>query len=336
MPPHILLLLMALLCPAPGRVAAQSVPPQSMPPQSVPAAPGADADSTAIAQLARDLVAAAPTDSARAAAIYEWVARNIAYDVAGYLAGRIDGESAEAVFRRRVAVCGGYVALFARLGREAGLETATISGYAKGFDYEHGRARTSRDNHAWLAVRIDGRWRLVDPTWGAGAVSSGEFVPSFSWAWFLVAPDELVLSHFPRQSRWQLVARPLSRREFERMAAVPRSLLDIGFSPAALRAAARSAAAHGFPEVALPGGGARVVTAPLAGRLAREAPFEIDVLWPGATEVLLVSGGVWTPLGRTGDRFSGSTAVAAGPLWVVGRTGTAADGFSTLLHYQVD
>lgn len=292
------------------------------------------ADSVEIAGLARSLTAAALTDSARAAAVYEWVARNVAYDFDAYLSGG-GSDSAETVYRRRAALCGGYVALYARLAREAGLVVESISGYAKGFDYVHGRS-TRRDNHAWLAVQINGRWRLVDPTWGAGTMNDGRFEPAFSWDYFLISPDELILSHLPKDAEWQLATHRMSRREFERLPPVPRALLEVGFTPADIRATSLRDRVRDFPLVGPQREDVRVLRAPLDGTLRHAATVDVELIWPGATDVAVVSGGVWTHFDRTGDRFHGRAEAAADRIWVVGRTGTEPQSYRTLLHYRVE
>jgi hypothetical protein len=291
------------------------------------------ADSLAIVSLARQLTAAVQGDSARAAALYEWVARNVEWDVRAYLDGASIRETAEDVFRRRIALCGGYVALYARLAREAGLVVEPIEGYAKGFDYVHGQS-TSDPNHAWLALRLHGGWRLVDPTWGSGHVADGRFVPHFSWSYFLVPAEELILSHFPEKSQWQLVSQPLRRREFERMPAVPRELFRLGFTPAAVRAAALARGTRDFPAIGRQEDAVQVLQAPVVGTLPSNTLVELDLIWPGATDVVLVSGDVWTPLSRSGDRFRGAAPAGAAGVYVVGRT-VAEASYSTLLHYRV-
>lgn len=291
------------------------------------------ADSASIAGLAQTLTKHTRTDSARAAALYEWVARNLSYDLPGYLAGRVEDAGAEAVYRRRVAVCGGYVALFGRLAREAGLQVQPINGYAKGFDYRPGSS-TRKPNHAWLAVQIGGRWKLIDPTWGSGYVSGGKFVARFSWDWFLVNPDALALSHFPADAGWQLVDSRLSRKEFEQMPLVPRTLVDAGFTPQAIRSAVLRLRVRNFPLVGVQPN-ARVISAPLAGTLARASSVTVEIVWPGASDVALVSGGIWTRLERDGDRFRGAAAVSAESLSLVGRSALGHD-LTTLLHYRVE
>lgn len=290
------------------------------------------ADSAEIARLARTLTRGAATDSARAAQIYEWVARNLAYDVRGFLQGRLADGSAENVFRKRVAVCGGYVALFQRLAREAGLQAEPILGYAKGFTYRAG-ASSKRANHSWLAVRIGGRWRLVDPTWGSGFVNRGRFERRFTWDYFLVDPAELILSHYPEDSDWQLLPKQVRRSEFERLPMVPRTLMDVGFDPATILATALSTRLRSFPLVG-PRSGVRVISAPLTGTVPRAATVAVDVLWPGAADVALVSGGVWRHLERDGDRFRGEVIASESAVSLVGRSASN-QAFETLLQYEV-
>lgn len=291
------------------------------------------ADSAEIAALARHLVDSAPSDSARAAVIYEWVAQNIRYDAPAFFRGADPDEKPENVYRSRVALCGGYVALYRRLAREVGLESVPITGYAKGIDYQFGRS-TRKPNHAWLAMHIGGEWRLIDPTWGAGVINGRTFEPRFTWEFFLVPPDELILSHFPEETQWQMVDTMLTRTEFERMRAVPRTMLGAGFSASAIRAAALTPGVTDFPLVAPLGRHVRVIHAPVSGTLPAAATVAIEIEWPGADEVALVTDGQWTQLKRVGDRFRGEAAARGSTFQIVGRT--ESDGpYQTLLHYRV-
>lgn len=290
-------------------------------------------DSLRIAEYARALVAGAASDSARAALLYEWIARNLAYDARGYLTGRTGDMGAESVWNRRTAVCQGYVELFQRMARETGLQTEAVSGYAKGFDYEPGQ-RIREANHAWIAIWLDGEWRLMDPTWGSGVVVNGQFQAHFSWAYFLTPPEVLQLSHLPDESRWQLVERPLSRREFERMPAVSRLLVDAGFAPSQLRSVALLADAPGFPLVGSIAGGVRVVHAPVQGVLADNAAVSFEIVWPGAQDVAVVSDGVWTRLEQQNQVFSGGAVASGDVVQLVGKLDGSED-YQTLLHYTV-
>jgi hypothetical protein len=292
------------------------------------------ADSAEIASLARTLTGAAYSDSARAASLYEWVARNIRYDAPAFFRGDDGHETAEDVYRHRSGLCGGYVAIYRRLAREVGLQTVPITGYAKGVDYVFGRS-TKKPNHAWLAMHIGGQWRLIDPSWGAGHINGRTFEPRFTWDYFLVAPDELILSHYPEDVAWQLIDAPLDRRDFERMHLVPRTLLGVGFSPAAIRAAALTPGVTDFPLVGPLGRLVRVVHAPVGGTIPAAANVVVEIEWPGALDVAMVTNGQWTHLSRTGNRFRGEVAAAGSTLQVVGRTGDEQVPYHTLLQYRV-
>jgi hypothetical protein len=291
------------------------------------------ADSVEIAALARSVTAAARTDSARAAALYEWVATNVRYDAAQFFRGGKGYERAEDVFRYRVALCGGFVALYHRMAQETGLTTRPVAGYAKGIDYVFGRS-TRKPNHAWVALKLGGSWRLVDPTWGAGVIEGRAFAPRFTWDYFLVAPEQLILSHYPEEHEWQLLDRPLPRGDFERMRAVPRSLFMVGFRPDAIRATALSPGVRDFPLVGPQGDHVRVLEAPIAGTLQSAAPVRIAVSWPGASDMALVTDGRWTKLQRSGETFAGEVLAAGTSVSVVGRTNDGT-GYRTLLHYRV-
>jgi hypothetical protein len=292
------------------------------------------ADSAEIAALAHTLVRAHASDSARAAALYQWVAQNIRYDAREFFRGGKSHEQAEAVYRNRLAFCGGFVSIYERLAREIGLTAVPIIGYAKGIDYRFGRS-TKKPNHAWLAMHIAGAWRLIDPTWGAGVIIGRTFEPRFTWDFFLVAPDELILSHFPDEAEWQLLDTSLDRRDFERMHAVPRALFDVGFDPDDVRRTALRPGVKDFPLIGTLGSHVRVVRAPIAGTLATAAPISVEVIWPGAFDVALVTNGEWTKLSRTGDRFSGQVAAAGSSVSLVGRATGGPTPYLTLLHYRV-
>jgi hypothetical protein len=290
------------------------------------------ADSIEIAELARTLTRGTDTDSARGARLYEWVAHNLDYDVKGFLEGRLSDGKPEDVYRTRLAVCSGFVALFERLAHESGLEVVPILGYAKGFTYRNG-APTKKPNHSWLALRLNGEWRLVDPTWGAGVVANNKFEPRFTWDYYLVDPNELVFTHFPEAREWQLLNRPMQRADFERLPMVHRTLFDAGFDASQVRATALANRVQSFPLVGTRRD-VRIVVAPLNGVLARDAKVNVEIIWPGAADVALVSGGIWRHLVREGDHFRGEAVALASVFSLVGR-GDGRKDFETLLQYQV-
>jgi transglutaminase/protease-like cytokinesis protein 3 len=78
-----------------------------------------------------------------------------------------------------------------------------------------GRQVFTQPNHAWNAVRIEGQWRLLDSTWGAGYLSpAGEFVRAFNAHYFLTPPELFIYDHLPEDPQWQLLDPPISMQRF--------------------------------------------------------------------------------------------------------------------------
>ncbi len=172
---------------------------------------------TSVRALTDYLVEPARNDREKAWVLFRWITANIRYDRAGAAGGSADVRP-EAVLRRKEAVCAGYSDLFLAMAAEAGLEAVSVSGYAKGEGYEAGDRFSGPPSHSWNAVRIDGSWRLVDCTWGAGYVDeTGQYVRWFEPYYFLTPPERLIYTHFPEDPRWQLLEAPVTLARFERL-----------------------------------------------------------------------------------------------------------------------
>jgi transglutaminase/protease-like cytokinesis protein 3 len=164
--------------------------------------------------LAAYLVAPARNDMEKARAIFRWIAANIDYNMDAARSGG-DGGGADEALKSRSAVCAGFSDLYSRLAKAAGLEAVSISGWARGMNYTVGDPAGATPNHAWNAVKIEGRWILVDSTWGAGAVDeTGVYRRRFDPWYFDPPPSELQCTHLPADPRWQLVSEPISGRDF--------------------------------------------------------------------------------------------------------------------------
>ncbi len=216
---------------------------------------------TSLRSLAKYLIRPAKTDLEKARAIYRWITANVAYDADAYYSGSYRNQSrrVEDVLRSRSAVCDGYSGVFERLGGLAGLEVAKISGFAKGAGYRLGQSFAGEQpNHAWNAVKIGGRWRLLDSTWGAGHVSSDKkaFVREFRDEYFLTPPEQFISAHYPEQAQWQLLKNPLSRREFEERVYVRPEFFSNGLELASHRAGRIAAPERLAVRLKLPAGAA--------------------------------------------------------------------------------
>ena len=192
------------------------------------------------------LIKPARNDRERLRAVFRWITANIVYDTEGFFASLTELEEApdtvivdipetemvltpEMVLEQGVADCDGYSILmeamtetlarrvrqYTNLARRAtSLEIHQIKGFAKGYGYRVG-SDFSGTNHAWNCVNLDGRWHMIDCTWGAGHPNEkGEFVSEFEDYYFLTTPEELIYSHFPNDIAWQQVEKPVFREEF--------------------------------------------------------------------------------------------------------------------------
>ncbi len=181
-----------------------------------------------IKSLASYLTKSAKNDREKARAIFRWIAENINYNVEGLFKGIPEDATPEGVLKSGRSVCGGYSNLFESLANVSGLETITISGYAKGYNYTPGMKFTGPTNHAWNAVKLNGKWQLIDSTWGAGYLENGKYVREFDDHYFLTPPEEFIYDHFPEDQKWQLLERPLSKEEFEDLVYLKSAFFNLG------------------------------------------------------------------------------------------------------------
>ncbi len=173
-----------------------------------------DSAEQSIKALASYLGSSAQDDFEKARAIYRWITGNIAYDFAGYLSKNYGDQSADAVLKRRTGVCSGYANLFQALGKAMGLQVEVVEGWSKGYGYVTNQLDTE-PNHAWNAVRINGVWYLVESTWGSGSITEEkQFQRSFEGYYFLVPPEQLIYTHFPVDSRWELLTSTVTKGQF--------------------------------------------------------------------------------------------------------------------------
>ena len=157
-------------------------------------------------------------DRNKAYAIFRWLSFNVAYDVDGFF-GRTEKRTCDSasVLRHRTSVCAGYANLFDALGKAAGLQVHTINGYAKGYGFEPGQ-QIKDTNHAWNGVQVNGEWFICEPTWGAGYLGADlMFHRSPDVSMFLMDPEFAICSHYPSDEQWQLLEKPISKEEFEKL-----------------------------------------------------------------------------------------------------------------------
>ena len=172
------------------------------------------------------------TDVEKFRAIFKWITENISYDIPSYIESvqmekklrykktrlerwreKFYNTITKRIIREKTAICYGYASLLTSMSDHAGIPCKTISGYGRGWGSSIG---TGSVNHAWNAVKLQGRWFLCDPTWASGTVDMGreKFFRQFDKVYFITSPDLLIANHYPADTSWTLIKNAPSKKEF--------------------------------------------------------------------------------------------------------------------------
>ncbi|NRA91565.1 MAG: hypothetical protein HRU26_02600 [Psychroserpens sp.] len=173
------------------------------------------------------------TDIEMVRATYYWISTHIFYDFDGFrnrteVYKPISHESeeeyqrkllemqrkyAESVLEKKSAICEGYTQLLKFTLNEMGIECEVIEGYTNTETKQIGRRRSITD-HAWNAIKINDKWFLIDATWSTGNHITHPELFDFSDTYFLIDPEEMILNHYPKEAKWQLLDQPISKNIF--------------------------------------------------------------------------------------------------------------------------
>lgn len=147
--------------------------------------------------------------------IYQWLIHNIRYDKKAYKNGnkRINRSNTD-ILARKEAICWGYATLFKAICETAKIPCEIISGYSK--PSLDAIPSLKSPNHAWNSVKIDSSWYLVDATWGSNLLGNVDpFEQKFGHDYFLTPPKYFIVNHLPADPDWQLLACPISIKEYK-------------------------------------------------------------------------------------------------------------------------
>ncbi|ELU11849.1 hypothetical protein CAPTEDRAFT_95468, partial [Capitella teleta] len=117
-----------------------------------------------------------------------------------------------------------YTTFYIELCKLAKLEAKLIKGIGR--SGKPGEDVAKNGSSSWVAVLINQAWRLFDPHWAARAQNTGEakvdtsLKYSYNDHYFLTNPEEFIYTHFPFKEKWQLLARPVTRLEFNELASL--------------------------------------------------------------------------------------------------------------------
>ncbi len=163
------------------------------------------------------LVAPAVNDEDKIRAFYIWIITNIKYEdqvellfdpnLLFYM-GSNNCSSPVCVLLKRKAVCEGFSKLFEFFCTFSGLESYTIGGYIT----KNG-AFQDRATHSWNVVKINNEWRFFDLSW-ANAILDYSGIKSKTNEFFMIRPEEFILSHLPIIPMWQFLESPISLQLF--------------------------------------------------------------------------------------------------------------------------
>lgn len=260
-----------------------------------------------IPTLVNYLTAPAGSQLDIARVIFTWVASRISYDDVSYNAGMQRDDSPGSVLQSRSAVCEGFSNLFHELCRAAGLESAVVRGYSKGYGHVAGQT-FQQTNHAWNALRIDGQWRLFDVTWasGYGTSSDGKLVTvkEFEPFWFDVHPKAFIFTHLPADPFWQLAEKPVSMELFVSFPYLSEDFFKLGFNAENVYRDAISGKVRDFVEVFSQQVPCTSIQLPYAYYLEKGRKTKFIIASEEAAEIALIDGNHWHKFSRDGNRFT--------------------------------
>ncbi|MFT3824535.1 MAG: transglutaminase domain-containing protein [Chitinophagaceae bacterium] len=149
----------------------------------------------------------------RVRACYAWVTGHINYaTTVAYDKGLIDS-----VLKYKETDCEGYTVLFQYMCKQLDISCAIITGFGRTADstlyMDTGNVPT---DHGWCAVRVDGRWHLIDITWASG-FSDGKtnrFIRNRNDWYYFTPPEKFIYDHLPKDTIWQLLLPAMTAEAF--------------------------------------------------------------------------------------------------------------------------
>ncbi|KAI6194244.1 Lim and transglutaminase domain protein [Aphelenchoides besseyi] len=190
----------------------------------------AQSDVSTFTDLVRTLISGARSDVEKARAIYRWITvKNLNVMV---FDNDLENDSPMGLLRGIKYGTESYHVLFKRLCSYAGLHCVVIKGYSKSAGYQPGmKFLDTKFRNTWNAVYVDGNWRFVQCNWGARHLVNAKDGPrqsspqqqennlrySYDDHYFLTPSEEFIYEFFPNEPAWQLLERPISLEQFERL-----------------------------------------------------------------------------------------------------------------------
>eukprot|EP01022_Parablepharisma_sp_SALTPOND_P019898 TRINITY_DN3484_c1_g1_i1.p1 TRINITY_DN3484_c1_g1~~TRINITY_DN3484_c1_g1_i1.p1 ORF type:complete len:411 (+),score=41.88 TRINITY_DN3484_c1_g1_i1:127-1359(+) len=151
------------------------------------------------------------SEESRAYLIFRWLTLNVTLD-------KTADTSPETVFKSgKTSSSLGYAALYQEIASQVGLNAATVQGWTKNVGDNPDEGISFEPKDYWTAACIGGNWFLIDSAKGQGKDY-----------YFCVNPAELIRTHYPKEDKWQLLAKPFSKDAFQTWAVVTDSFFRSG------------------------------------------------------------------------------------------------------------
>ncbi len=157
-----------------------------------------------VRKLSREIVGGETDDYKKVYLLYDWVAKNIHYDLDFYYKrSKKTFLTVEEAIAHRRSVCEGYTSILAALLDAQGLPNTVVKTYALGLSTSGKYFGTDldrvRSNHAHNEVFVDGRWVAIDSTWDSNnTYEYGKYLtqPPLGHYYFDISPEALAVKHY--------------------------------------------------------------------------------------------------------------------------------------------
>ena len=156
--------------------------------------------------------------------VYKWIADNIKYNC---LNPKLN-ESPSTVFKEGKSGSIGIAALFNNMCTFMKIESNTISGRTK-MEFNNIEQPIDELENDWNYILIDDNYYLIDVPMGAGDCLDDDFSKDYSNFFFGTKPEIFIRWHFPEDSKWQLLPKTITAKEFTSMIYLDSNFYIFGF-----------------------------------------------------------------------------------------------------------
>ena len=180
-------------------------------------------------QIAKDFT----SEENKARAAFYWLAKNIRYNLKEYYNPKqrsynfryateedkiqklqaLKDKIVAKAFITKTGVCEEYAQAFKKVCDLLELEAEVIKGNARNNPQEIGEPKRN-SNHAWNAIKLKGKWIILDATWAAGYERNGKWIRDFDNYFYNIPKDKIFRTHYPEDSIWVLRFGRISLEEF--------------------------------------------------------------------------------------------------------------------------